>query len=214
MTSNLPAAPRRRLRWPWVLALLLSPVVLLAVSVVNVLTLDRPAATLRRSLASASPATLDTRIQFSVGPLLLGATRFGLSLIQNPELDRIRPVLGAVRHASIGVYAAEPASDRTATAVSLEATRAAMESRGWQRLVGVIDDRSTVMIFTRESRFSDGQIDLCLAVRDGGDLVVVSTSIDGDRLADWAARDLSHLVRPELPWIARKTVSAPPTPGT
>jgi hypothetical protein len=61
-----------------------------------------------------------------------------------------------------------------------------MQRRGWSRLVGVTEDSETVMIYTSNDVDPGSGIELCLAVLDGNDLVVVSTKIDAGALADLA----------------------------
>ncbi len=59
--------------------------------------------------------------------------------------------------------------------------------RGWTRLIGVIDGKQNVLIYTSD-RGSGDRIDLCLAVVDGKELVVVSTRVDADALAKLVAK--------------------------
>ena len=211
MTASLPAAPRRRLRWPWVLAaLVLLPLFTLALGAVSLFTLDSPASTLRRSLAASSPDPLETRVQFSVGPVMLGGARLVLGFVQTPEVQRIRPVLASIRRASVGVYQTGNDAGGAGRLARFEETRATMAARGWHRLVGVVNDHDTVMIYTRENPPGKGPLDLCLAVRDGREVVVVSTSIDAETLAAWVASEAAGALAANV----RLALNVPPAPGT
>ena len=211
MTTPVPAVPRRRLRWPWVLAaLVLLPLLTLALGAASLFTLDSPASTLRRSLAASSPEPLETRVQFSVGPVVLGGARLVLAFVQTPEVQRIRPVLASIRRASVGVYQTSNDAEGPGRLDRFEQTRATMAARGWYRVVGVVNDHDTVMIYTRESPPGKGPLDLCLAVRDGREVVVVSTSIDAETLAAWAASEAAGA----LAASARLALNVPPAPGT
>ena len=73
-----------------------------------------------------------------------------------------------------------------------------MARRGWTRLVGVVDHQDTVLVYASDQPDSDRPIDLCVAVVNGKELVVVSTSIDGDKLADLVARHSPEHLKQKL----------------
>jgi len=185
MNSSLPAQRRRR-RWPWVVALLCTPVLLLGIAAVQLFTLDRPASVLRQAVLNSEPDSVrSTRVQLSIGPVLLNAVRIGLRAVPHPDAARARIALNAIRHASVGVYTLTPAelpSDAPGQALR-EADRI-MGARGWSRLVGVVDADHTVMLYTPQSENHSRVLDLCVAVRDGHELVIVSTSIGREALVE------------------------------
>ena len=99
-----------------------------------------------------------------------------------------RLALSAVKHASVGVY--ERASDRadwSSERLFVDTDRA-MQRRGWTRLVGVADHKENVLVYTRDNAGEDDPLDLCIAVVNGRELVVVSTSVDPDALGDLVER--------------------------
>lgn len=184
--------PRRRVGW-WValgLGLLVTPLVLLGVGVISMLTLDRDAAFLRREVMAASDGKWHTKVQVSAGWITLGAVRTGLRFIQAEHMDDARLAMKAVRHASVGVY--ECRSDRDDLSLEQILNRAdkAMQKRGWSRLVGVAEHDETVLIYTSDDIGSSSCIDICLAVVDGNQLVVVSTNVDASVLAELAERHI------------------------
>ena len=102
---NAPTTVSRPLHriWPWILGLILTPFIALGVLIADVIHLDSDAAALLRQVMSATGNDWHTKVQFSVGPVLLGAVRTGVSFIRDlpPEA---REALQAVRSASVGVY--------------------------------------------------------------------------------------------------------------
>jgi hypothetical protein len=89
--------------------------------------------------------------------------------------------LSAVRSASVGVYERND-SDRSVSSEKLFGhTDKLMRARGWTRLVGVAQGKQNVLIYTSDRSRGD-RMDLCLAVIDGKELVVVSTRVDAAEL--------------------------------
>jgi hypothetical protein len=189
-----PAAPSRRRRlWPWALALVLTPVLLLGVAAASYLTLNREAATLRREVMAATDTEWHTKIQLSVGRISLWFVRQGLAFVPKPEVQAAREALRAIRSVSVGVY--RPAqSDPTWSRDRLfQETDRTMRARGWTRLVGVADHRENVLIYAPDDAEA-GQI--CLAVVTGRELVVVSAAINPEALGALVAHHAGkHLPR-------------------
>ncbi len=186
-STPAPVRPRRRI-WPWILGVALTPFVLVGLAAASLLTLDRDAAALRREAMAASGSDWDTKVQVSVGGLVLGAARSTLFFVRTPEVEDARLALAAVRHASVGVYErATPAGavDRERLMV---ATDDRMRARGWTRLVGVAEKDETVLIYVSDDLDPDGPVELCLAVIGRRELVIVSTSVAPDALHDLVAR--------------------------
>lgn len=186
--SAAPApAPRRRRRlWPWVGALLLLPFVVLGGAAVSLLTLGREVSVLRREVMRATGSEWTPRVQLSAGAVVLGGVRAGLHFVRQPGVAEARRVLAAVRRVSVGVY------ERTAEAAAaprgdFAAALATMKGRGWTPLVSVQNAAESVLVFVAEDGLATGgPLELCLAVVDGRELVVVGLRADPDRLADWA----------------------------
>lgn len=183
-TPQTPAAPRRRI-WPWVLGICLTPFVILAVAVASYLTLDSDAAVLRRHVMSATHSDWHTKVQFSVGRITLGAVRSGLLFVRNSEVADARLALAAVKHASVGVYELDRSSAKWSREELFVNTDRAMQKRGWSRLVGVSEKqgKETVLVYVSDETEEDEPLEVCVAVIDGREMVVVSTSVDPDVLA-------------------------------
>lgn len=196
-TSAVPA-PRRR-RWPWVLAIGLSPFLILALAAASYLTLDRDAAALRRHVVAATQAKWDTKVQLSVGRFTIGATCLALRLASNSEAATAAQALAAVKHASVGVYELTSGPLALSREQFFGETDRAMRARGWSRLVGVADQHDNVLIYVEDEADADEPLGLCLAVVSQRELVVVSTSIE--------AAELSGLLQEHLPTELRAKLS-------
>ncbi|MES1168630.1 MAG: hypothetical protein ABUL61_05625, partial [Oleiharenicola lentus] len=55
---------------------------------------------------------------------------------------------------------------------------------------GVAEGKETVLIYTSDDISSGNRIDLCMAVVDGNQMVVVSTNVDAGALAELAERHM------------------------
>lgn len=176
----LPPRPKRRL-WPWILlGVVCAPFVLLGAAAVSYLTLDRDAAVLRREVMRASGADWNTRVQFSAGRASFATARGCLSIVQNDKVDEARHALAAVKGASVGVYELRGRDRDWSRADLAHRTDVAMRSRGWTRAVGVLDGRQAVLVYVPED--ADAVDEVCLAVLDGRQLVVVSAELRPDQL--------------------------------
>jgi hypothetical protein len=104
MNLSIPPVIRRR-RWPWVLlALLVTPVVVLGAAAYSYLALDSDAAFLRRGIVRASGTEWKTTIQISLGRVSFAALRGGLSFVKDNDVIEARDALSTLRKTSVGVY--------------------------------------------------------------------------------------------------------------
>ncbi len=193
-------APRRRV-WRWVLlglGLCLAPFVVLALMAASYLTLDSDASALRKQVMAATDSGWDTKVQLSVGRVTLGAVRSGLLFVHNKDVGDARLALAAVRHASVGVYERKSGADDWPREQLFTNTDQAMTKRGWSRLVGVADHKDTVLVYVPQDLDPEGPVEICVAVVNGKALVVVSTSVDADKLAELAARHTPDDVKRHL----------------
>ncbi len=179
-------SPRRRRRWPWVLAFLLSPVVLLAVMAVSFLTLSREAAVLRDGAMAASDHAWNTKVQVSVGRLALGCLRFGLRLVPEEKLGEARAALEAVKSVSVGVYQPVAAGTQGSRETLFNQTDREMAARGWMRLAGVAEPRENVLVYVPTE--GDDLRAVCVAVLTRRELVVVAAQLDAAAVVEFVAR--------------------------
>jgi hypothetical protein len=187
-----PVARRRSVGW-WIAlgtGLLLTPLVVLGFAAISVMTLDRDAAFLRREVMAATDTKWHTKVQVSAGWITLGAVRTGLQFIQAEHMDEARLAMKAVRRASVGVYESNVRITNIARGQLFAQTDKMMRKRGWSRLVGVAENEQTVLVYTSDDIGGGRRIDLCVAVVDGQQMVVVSTNVDASVLADLAERHI------------------------
>jgi hypothetical protein len=168
----------------------LTPVIVVGVGILSMLTLDRDAAFLRREVMAATDVKWHTKVQMSAGWITLGAVRTGLRFIQAEHMDDARLAMQAVRRASVGVYESNVRITNIARGQLFSRTDEMMKKRGWTRLVGVAENHETVLVYTAEDIGHSSRIDLCVAVVDGDKLIVVSTNVDASALADLAERHI------------------------
>jgi hypothetical protein len=201
-SANPTLAPRRRRLWPWILGLGLAPFVVLGVAAYCYLTLDRAAATLRRQMMAASPSIWHTKVQLSAGRLTLGVVRQALRLVHSPKIADARLALATVSRASVGVYE----TTGPVTGISLQDlvdhTDAAMQKRGWTRLVTVFEHDEKVLVYMPRDDDSAETLDLCLAVVDGRQMVVVSTTVNSAALGRLIERHVPQELTDKLGRLA------------
>lgn len=182
--------PRRRRLWPWILGFCLLPFVAVGLAAYSILTLDHAASVLRRHVMAATDSDWHTRVQVSTGRATLGLARLVLTWVHDPHVADARLALKAVKSASVGVYELADGSAAWSYDELFSKTDEAMRKRGWNRLVGVADDKNIVLIYTDGDPDGTGPIDICLAVVDDRELVVASTTIDSTKALDLIARHL------------------------
>ncbi len=185
MNDNLSAPAPRRHFWRWMLAATGVFVILAAGGAYNLLTLSREATALRRGVLDAYAGGSSTRFQLSLDGAALGLLRTGL--IFAPLPDEARLALKSVRKASVGVYELNDAMSRSNLMGRADAV---MLARGFSRIIGVVEDDETVLIYVPDDTDAD-TLDVCLAVMDGRELVVVSARV--------ASEPLMKLIEQKLP---------------
>ena len=157
-----------------------------AVAVVNAVMLTRDAAALRDGVLDAARLETGSRIQFTVGPVILALVRSGLSFVPDMEPEA-RLALKSVRKASVGVYTVRETGEAGASDAILGRAETTMRERGWRRIVAVNSKEANVMVFVRENSRESGPQKLCVAVRSGERLIVVAGTVNPEPLVKLAA---------------------------
>lgn len=185
---------RRFLRWFLIsVGLCVAPIVMLGVVVASCLMLDRDTAVLREEVMDATGADWSPKVQLSIGRGIIGTTAAGLYFVNAEGVDDARLAIKAVRNASVGVYERRSKGDDWSREELFRKTDHAMAERGWSRMVGVADGKETVLIYTQDESDPDADIDLCIAVVNPTELVVVSTTVNGEALGQLVARHTGGL---------------------
>jgi hypothetical protein len=191
-TPTTSAKPRRHV-WRWVflgLGLCLTPFLILAIVAASFLTLPSDARVLRKHVMAATDSNWHTKVQVDLGSLSLAAVRTGLAFVHNKDVADAKLALAAVKHASVGVYMRDASEQGCSRERLFTETDQAMQQRGWSRLVGVADGKDNVLVYVSQNIVPDEPIDICVAVVNGQELVVVSTSIDASKLTELVERHM------------------------
>lgn len=194
------SAPHRQI-WRWVLlgvGICLTPFLLLGLAAVSYLTLDRDVRVLRQHVMAATDANWSTKVQMSVGRLTLGVIGQGLRFVHQPNIDDARLALRAVKHASVGVYGrVSGGTDWSREQLFVETDRA-MQKRGWTRLVGVADKQESVLVYVQDDLDESEPVEICVAVVNGKEMVVASTTIDAAALGELLAKHAGDDIKGRL----------------
>jgi hypothetical protein len=195
---NSPVAPasstktqNRLARWMLLgLLLLITPLVLVGVGVASLFRLGGDAAFLRGEVMTATDSNWNTKVQVSAGWCTLTTARTVMRFVQHEHQDEARLALSAVRRVSVGVYERLGRGGEWSREQLFAETDRKMRDRGWSRLVGVVDGGATVLVYTSDDLGAGPLADVCVAVVDGDEMVVVSTKVDADKLLKLAERHL------------------------
>src|SRR5205823_10414268 len=132
---------------------------LLSVGLTGCFKVSSDAGALRDSVMKSAAAQWDKKIEVGVGAITLNLARAGLACVDlEPEA---RAALQAVRGAEVGVYKLREGHKELKRAVILSAADKAMTSRGWDRIVGVVNDREFVAIYVRHDARSTRNVRVC-----------------------------------------------------
>lgn len=196
MPQSRPAAcgrnNRRRERGSlclWMLGVVGACVLVTGLVVLNAITLNSDARAMRAAMFEGLGARASTRVQLSIGPVLLDAGRIILHFVDRVPVEA-RLALASARGASVGVYSLKEASNREGAVRALASADAAMSRRGWSRIVAVANQHETVLVYTpKQAPDSDREtLRVCVGVWHDRELVVVSAKVAPAPLLELAAR--------------------------
>jgi hypothetical protein len=184
--------PQRRLaRWMLLLlVMLVAPVVIVGVGVASMFRLDADASALRREVAAATDADWSTKVQLNAGWIPLTLVRTGLRFVEHKDMAEARLALSSVRHVSVGVYDRVNHGETWSREQLLTKTDERMRQRGWTRVVGVTEHNEAVLVYASDRLEEGDRIDLCIAVVDGNEMVIVSTRVDAAPLMKLVERHM------------------------
>jgi len=149
---------------------------LCAWGVVRFFYLGSEATALREVAMRAAPGVWNKRFALHVGPITTAAIRAGSRLFHLPPEPRA--ALSAFHQGEVGVYQLEQGTGSPDRAAVLRAADKTMTSRGWVRVVGVIQPEQLVAIYLPRKSLSAKRIRSCVLVWNERDLVVVSAGGD------------------------------------
>jgi hypothetical protein len=170
-------------RWLWVLlaVFLLMPVAL-AIGIASYFRLSSDTRALRSGLIKASGAEWRQQFAFNVGGLTCGAVRSGLSFVNlNQEARAAAQTVRGVEVSILRLSSGERPPDR---ATMLGAADSAMNRRGWDRVVAVLDGDDMVAVYVSSKTTSCSRIECCVVVFDGEQMILASARANLQPLLD------------------------------
>lgn len=185
-----PLKPRRRI-WPWIVAGCLAPWLLLAAAAWSIITPVRELAALRDQLVINETGDWRTQVQLDVGAGSLTLARTILHFVQHEDIDKARAALAAVRRASVGVYLRNPESAHEVPGL-VGAAEAKLESRGWTKVIKVVEPDTTVLVYHQGSSGRTGEF--CVAVIEPETCVLVYAKLTANEMGE-----LVGLARASIP---------------
>lgn len=157
----------------------------LLVSTTGCFRLGSDAQALQQSLAKSIGADCDRVVELSVGSLTLGLVRAGSTFFELD--DEARTALGVFRGAEVGVYQLKM-SEPWNVASALEAADRAMERRGWDRVVGVLQQKELVGVYVTRNTSRSDLLEVCVCVVQPREMVVASVRADANSVVELAGQ--------------------------
>lgn len=180
-SSSTDAAPRSHRARNWFLIIMAAALAVAAVEAASIFFLSKEARKLQLAIDTRLDGTAATKIQFSVGPGLLGIGRMAAHWVDDIP-NEVHHALGAVKEASIGIYELDAIPSAATRNQLVQITDERLGLKGWKRIVAVSENRETVLVYAPTDIGESDDIQFCVAVCDGKDLVVVSATASREGL--------------------------------
>jgi hypothetical protein len=180
-----------RFRMPFIRVMVLGALGLVLVGTSGCMRVGHDVQALRDGVLGSLSNSADQQFELGLGPLTLGAARWGL---QKVDLDQdVRLVLNSVRGVEVGIYR-YPKTKLTRSNQSLLANAdAAMRPRGWERLVTVMRGGDSVLVYVPSMMRSSKDVRLCILTQKEGDLVLISARSNLEPLLALASRHANRM---------------------
>ena len=188
------------MRWlAYFLLLGLGLLTLAALAMTSYLRLGSDTAALRDAARATSRAEWRKVVALNIGEATFLLARAGLSFAKIPDEPRV--ALSSIRACEVGVYAAcnSGSADR---ASMLARADQAMNCRGWERIVGVLDRENLVAVYVPRKMASPKTVRACVLVLDGRQLVVVSAKGNLEPVIQLALKRANF--RERIPLLAKR----------
>jgi hypothetical protein len=137
---------------------------------------------LRNGLMEASGAEWQRQICANIGGLTFGAVHAGLSFV--PLEPEARAAVRAVRGAEVGIYRLSSETNLPDNAAMLAIADRVLSSRGWERVVGVMDEEKLVGVYLPAKTISARRVKTCVMVFDGQRMILVSARANVEQLLE------------------------------
>jgi len=148
---------------------------------------------MRRALDEAEAPPAKTKIAFGVGWPALGLARL-VTAVADVEADA-RLALRSVRRADVSVKELERELNRAQRLTLLESVDRSLERKGWERIVGVLEEDETVGVYLSTKSTTADDLRLAILVLSGRELVSVAVRCDVEPLIELVGR---HAARGDI----------------
>jgi hypothetical protein len=170
-----------------------------SIGVLGMLRLGSEATILRKTLMSSVPGNWDKKIAIRVGGITTALVRGGSLFFNLPPEPRA--ALDALHGAEVGVYNLREEPGYVERGPILTRADQAMVARGWDRIVGVVQENDLVAVYVPHKKVSARNFRCCVVVFSGRDLVVVSARGNVEPLLALAQKHIEpDLKRSLLAW--------------
>lgn len=149
--------------------------------------------TMRRALDDVKAPPAKTKIAFGVGWPALGLARL-VTAVADVEADA-RLALRSVRRADVSVLELERELNRAQRLTLLESVDRSLERKGWERIVGVLEEDETVGVYLSTKSTTADDLRLAVLVLSGRELVSVAVRCDVEPLIELVGR---HAARGDI----------------
>jgi len=167
-----------------------------ALGVVGLFHLSSEATALRETMMNAVPGQWDKKIALRVGVITTALVRGGSRFFHLPPEPRA--ALDALHGAEVGIYNLREEPGYVERGAILTHADKAMAERGWDRVVGVVEEHELVAVYMPHKGISPRRMKCCVAVFSGKDLVLVSARGNLEPLLAIAEKHFDHDARHHL----------------
>jgi len=166
-------------------------------AVTSYIRLGADASALKNSAIAIAPAK--ARVVVNVGWLTTGVVRLVAGFFPLPPEAHM--ALRSVRAAEVGVYHLDCPLRALDRSQMLARTESAMRKRGWERIVGVSQDKDLVAVFLPK-KISSTRVKCCVLVINDEDLVVVAARGNVDEVLRFASEKIDFKRQVPFPLLA------------
>jgi hypothetical protein len=169
-----PKVPSARRALFWIALTLLLPTAALVgmfLGLASYFRLSSDSRALRNGLMEASGVEWRRQINLNIGSLTFAAVRAGLAFI--PLDPEARAAIQTARSAEVGIYQLVSAGRNPDGAAMLDLADRVLSARGWERVVGAMDNEKLVGVYLPAKSISARRVKCCVMVFDGDRMIVV-----------------------------------------
>lgn len=157
------------------------------IGVASYFRLSSPTQGLRGAIMESMQGRWHKKFAINVGGTTLALARLGAGFVKLNLKPEAKAAIQAVKHGEVGIYELEDRTSPPDYALILSNADKSMQRRGWERIVGVVQDGQFVAVYAPDNQ-KGNDLSCCVAVLDDRNLVVVSARADMIPLLDIARK--------------------------